>query len=134
MADRLTFILCSAFLLGAGASSLALAQSAGSVLPDPTRPPAAFYAPAETSAEVTGPVLQSVVIPAKGRPVAVIGGQEVKLGGRYGESRLIRLTEREAVLEGPAGIERLQLTPGVEKTNIKIKSPAANRAQGGSKP
>ena len=36
---------------------------------------------------------------------------------RFGEARLIRVSEREAVLEGPEGIERLQLTPGIEKTN-----------------
>jgi len=79
-------------------------------------------------------VLQSVKIPKKGKPVAVIGGQQVRLGELYGDSRLIRLTEREAVLQGPAGTERLMLTPGIEKTNIITKSPAAKRAQSGGKP
>ena len=79
-------------------------------------------------------MLQSVVIPKKGKPVAVIGGKQVRLGELYGESRLIKLTEKEAVLEGAAGIERLMLTPGIEKTNIITKSPAARRAKSGGKP
>ena len=79
-------------------------------------------------------MLQSVKIPKKGKPLAVIGGQQVRLGEFYGDSRLIRLTEREAVLQGPAGTERLMLTPGIEKTNIITKSPAAKRAQSGGKP
>ena len=134
MADRLTFFLGVALLLAAGALSPAWAQSSGAALADPTRPPAAFYEPADAAVELTGPVLQSVVIPAKGRPIAVIGGQEVRLGGLYGDSRLVRLTEREAVLEGPDGTLRLPLTPGIEKTNITTKSPAARSAQRGSKP
>ena len=68
----------------------------------------------------------------------MIGGQQVYLGEMYGESRLIKLSEREAVLEGPGGVERLMLTPGVEKTNIVMKklnrSPAPRRAQSEGKP
>ena len=101
---------------------------------DPTRPPFGFSDPAPDTGEVTGPVLQSVMIPKKGKPVAIIGGQQVRLGEMYGESRLTKLSEREAVLEGPAGIERLLLTPGIEKTYIITKSPAARRVQSGGKP
>jgi MSHA biogenesis protein MshK len=56
-----------------------------------------------------------VLTPKKGKPTAVIGGQVVPLGGFVGEARLVRLSETEAVLEGPEGIERLYLTPDVEK-------------------
>lgn len=89
-------------------------------LSDPTRPPAGLADAADggDGAQVVGaPVLQSILLPraGKGRAVAVIGGQQVAVGERYGELRLIRLNEHEAVLEGPAGVERLQLTPGVEK-------------------
>ena len=127
---RLTLLLAVGMLVG-----LVHAESANlSALPDPTRPPAAFYEPANDAGEVTGPVLQSVVIPVKGRPVAVISGQQVTLGGRYGESRLIRLSESEAVLQGPAGVERLPLTAAVTKTPIVNQSPAARRARRGSQP
>ena len=110
---------------------------AQTVMADPTRPPAGVVA-GETTDEQTGPVLQSVIVPKKGKPVAVIGGKQVAVGEMYGESRLIKLTEREAVLEGPAGVERLWLTPGIEKTNIRMKtekkSTAVQPAQMGSKP
>ncbi len=116
----------------------AVSAPAQTLLNDPTRPPAGVLAAIPDTAVVTGPVLQSIVIPKKGKPIAVIGGQQVRLGGLYGESRLVRLTEREAVLDGPAGIEHLLLTPGIEKTNIirknLTKSPAAKPAQSGSKP
>ena len=127
---RLGLLLISVVL-----SSGAMAQTA---LADPTRPPAGISAPVTDSMEVTGPVLQSVIIPKKGRPVAVIGGQQVRLGEMYGESRLVRLTEREAVLESAAGTERLMLTPGIEKTNMisktTTKTPSARRVQSGSTP
>lgn len=130
MVNRLKPIVGAALLALAGG---AFAQAA---LPDPTRPPASLSAPvsAEDAELYAGPVLQSVKIPSKGRPVAVIGGQQVRLGEKYGESRLIRLTEREAVLEGPGGVERLMLTPGIEKINIITKTPAARRARRGSQP
>ena len=131
MADRLKLLALALFLLAPSVPERAWAQT---LLSDPTRPPMGIIAPTPDAGEVTGPVLQSVVIPKKGRPVAVIGGKQVKLWEMYGESRLIRLTEREAVLQGPAGIERLMLTPGVEKTNIISKSPAARRAQSGGMP
>jgi len=120
-------------LLLAGATAFAQAD-----LADPTRPPAGLVAEATSSEAVTGPVLQSVLIPRKGRAMAVIGGQPVRLGEMYGESRLIKLTEREAVLEGPSGVERLLLTPGIEKTNIAMKktnkSPVLRRTQSEGNP
>jgi hypothetical protein len=54
----------------------------------------------------------------------------------YGEQRLTRLTEREAVLEGPSGVERLLLTPDAVKTNIVTpktrKTTAPRSAQRGN--
>jgi len=131
MVNRLNLILAATLW-----SLMACAWSQTASLPDPTRPPASVSSPQSlTDAEAaTGPVLQSVKIPKKGKPVAVIGGQQVKLGELYGESRLIKLTEREAVLEGPTGVEHLMLTPGIEKIIIITKSPAAKRVRSGSKP
>lgn len=91
-------------------------------LADPTRPPAVFQSESAAAQTPGVPVLQSVLLPKKGRAMAVIGGQPVFLGGMYGESRLVRLTEREAVLEGPGGVEHLPLTPGIEKTNVVMKN------------
>lgn len=117
--------------------ALAFSASAQSQISDPTRPPAGFIQEGDSSGTVvTGPVLESVMIPKKGKPLAVISGQPVRLGEQYGESRLIRVNEREAVLEGPSGIERLALTPGIEKTNIvtRNKSPASSGTRSRSKP
>ena len=109
-------------------------EPAGSALADPTRPPASMAGDTAVAVGESGPVLQSVIIPKKGKPMALIGGQQVVLGGVYGDSRLIALTEREAVLKGPAGIEHLYLTPGIEKTNNIAKPPAAIRGQNKGKP
>ena len=114
--------------------ALALPLAAGAQIADPTRPPVGVAETADDAGAVAGPVLQSVLIPKNGRPLAVIDGQQVRLGERLGERRLVKLSEREAVLDGPLGIERLQLTPGVEKTNVvakkATKTPARGRAQG----
>lgn len=86
-------------------------------LRDPTQPPAALMPvlPAERS-EAAGPVLQSIILRKGHKPQAIIGGERVELGGRYGELRLVRVNENSVVLQGPGGRETLQLTPAVQKT------------------
>lgn len=101
---------------------IAAPLNAQSVLPDPTRPPPGFSDEGASTAEaVRGPVLESVMIPRKGRPVAIISGRAVRLGETWGDDRLIRLSEHEAVLEGAAGTVHLRLTPDVEKNPIVRK-------------
>ena len=120
MADHLRDgALASVLLIGL---ALALPSAAQVPMADPTRPPPGVER-GEPQPDVAGSLLQSVLIPKKGRPLAVIGGQTVPLGGKYGESTLVRVTERDVVLEGPEGVERLLLTPAAEKTMLK-KSPA----------
>lgn len=104
-------------------TSTAVAQSA-----DPTRPPAAWLIPADDAARSAGDAggglrLQSVKMPQGGRPVAVIGGKTVALGGRVGGATLVRLNEREAVLQGADGVTHLYLTPDVEKQMIETPKP-----------
>lgn len=123
MADRLSLVsglLAWALLLPAGA------WAQHGALADPTRPPPGVDRGAP-AVEAGASLLQSVLIQKKGRPVAVIGGQTVPLGGKYGDSTLTAINEREVVLEGPDGVERLRLTPAVEKT--MIKHPPARRAR-----
>ncbi len=122
MASRLRLLrvavqACGVWACLALVSASAQAQ-AQTPLADPTRPPAGVLDPATAEDTAGGRVLQSVLIPRQGKPLAVIDGQLVRLGQRYGDARLIRVNEREAVLDGPEGIERLPLTPGIEKTNI----------------
>ncbi len=106
---------------------IALTQG-GNVLAagDPTRPPAAWLSqPVSTggAGEDGGPRLQSVLIPQRGKPVAVISGTTVVLGGQVGDARLVKLTEREAVLQGADGVTHLYLTPDVKKQLIVAPSP-----------
>lgn len=95
---------------------------------DPTRPPAAWLSQAGVPATESGsPRLQSVLMPQRGKPVAVIAGKTVPLGAAFGDAVLVRLTEREAVLHGPDGVTRLYLTPDVDKQ--MIVAPAAGKAR-----
>lgn len=81
-------------------------------LRDPTRPPAAMLAPASAaSAPADAPQLQSVLLGKGRKPAAVISGQLVLLGGQLGDAKLVRVTERGAVLKGPQGETTLALTP-----------------------
>lgn len=114
-------------------AALALAAPAFAEADDPTRPPAAWLAPADAGSSAAddggGLRLQSVKLPQRGKAVAVISGQTVVVGERIGDATLIRLTEREAVLQGADGVTHLYLTPDVEKQMIVTpKSRKAGKA------
>ena len=88
--------------------------NADEMLRDPTRPPPGVYA-AEDGAEIeTGPVLQSVRV-AQGRYTAVISGETVRVGSRYGDARVVRIRETEVVLKTGNSLQTLKLFPDVEK-------------------
>lgn len=100
------------------AAGPALAQS------DPTRPPQLLAAPAAAAggtAEPGGQRLAAIML-SKDRKFAVIDGQEVALGGRLGDARLVRLTETEATL-------RSRTETVVLKLGADLKTPV-----GGAKP
>jgi len=95
------------------------------VMIDPTRPPPGVYAP-ESAEKATGaPVLQSVMITPTAR-TAIIGGEEVKLGAKFGDARVIKITETEVVLRTTGGTETLKMYPGVE---IKAVQPPQKAKQ-----
>lgn len=100
---------------------LLVPAAAAQGLADPTRPPVGMAETVAATADTGGPVLQSVML-AQGRKVAVISGEMVALGGRYGSSRLVKLTETEAVLKNGGEITVLRMYPLVDK-----------RAAGGAK-
>lgn len=85
-------------------------------LRDPTRPPAELGVGAEMAAK--GPILQSVLI-SRGRKSAIIDGQVVGLGGKYGEARVVKITESEVVLKTGTITETLRLFPDVEKRSAR---------------
>jgi MSHA biogenesis protein MshK len=104
-------------------------ESGAQILNDPTRPPAGINAAdAADGAAARGPVLQSVKISPTERS-AIIGGEVVKLGAKYGEARVIRITENEVVLRSASGTEILRMYPGVE---IKPVVPAAPKTGAGA--
>jgi MSHA biogenesis protein MshK len=93
---------------------LALTAGAQGIMADPTRPPGALATTAGDGVTTGGPVLQSVML-SPGRKMAMISGEMVVLGGRYGSARLVKLTESEAVLKDGAETTVLKLFPLVEK-------------------
>lgn len=99
---------------------LAIAQG----LTDPTRPPAALRnaQDGEAQSAFSGPVLQSVLV-SPGRKVAIISGKTVKLGEKYGDARVTKITESEVTLKGAHGVQILKLYPGVEKDTTSHRKP-----------
>lgn len=87
---------------------------AAEILPDPTRPPAEAGLSGDVAAVASGPVLQSVML-RPGHRAAVISGQLLAEGARFGDSKLIKISEGEVILLGPEGRQTLKLFPGVEK-------------------
>lgn len=126
--------LAPAALLWACAS-MAVAQG----LPDPTRPSFAVT-PAPGASAPAGEaawVLQSVLLGTGGTPgvrAAVISGQLVSVGERLGDARLLRVTERSAVLHGPQGLTTLWLIADVEKQELPARTSRAPAALGSQAP
>lgn len=121
MTSRLTvWLVCMA----AGIAALpALAQ-----LNDPTRPPGAAAgttAGGDPGAPGQG-LLQSVKISPTERS-AIIGGEVVKLNGKYGDARVIRITENEVVLRTANGTETLRMYPDVSMKPVVEPAPAKAR-------
>ena len=87
---------------------------------DPTRPPADVAVKAPVVEGVAAPVqqLQSVIISPK-RRAAIINGEVVELGGKYGDAVLTRVTEDEVVLKSGESQQVLKLYPAVDKTKSK---------------
>jgi MSHA biogenesis protein MshK len=118
MAEYLTRVL-DGLLAGAMATLTALAVSTvvhAQGLPDPTRPPAIIESAGEQNASVasSGPVLQSVLI-SPTRRIATINGQVLKPGDKFGEARVMKITENEVVLRNGQEMQTLKLFPQVEK-------------------
>lgn len=111
MVKRLIQII-TAVALGWVATQVAATE----MLPDPTRPPleAGFATAGASVTRDAGPVLQSVKI-APGHRTAVISGQLLAEGDRFGTAKLVSINESEVTLLGPEGRQKLKLFPGVEK-------------------
>lgn len=111
-------------IVGGGTANFVFAQKPPSlpVMADPTRPPAELTAPvADSVAGADGkPVaasggLQAVILRKGAKPMAVINGDVVSLGGKIGDARLVKISETEAELDGPNGKEVMRMMPTVDK-------------------
>lgn len=86
-------------------------------LADPTRPPTSLGTSPEPHAatNAAGPELQSVLI-SPTRRVAIINGQSIKLGEKFGEATLVKIGESEVVLRNGQDVQVLKLFPNVQKS------------------
>lgn len=103
-------------------------------LPDPTRPATEFL-PSGGAAGSAGQVptddgLRTILI-SPDRRSAVINGQQVPLGGKVGDERLMAVCEDSVVLQGADGRHEVSLYPGViikGRGNKHCITPAAKQS------
>lgn len=82
------------------------------VLPDPTAPPASA---ASESGETRPATALTAIKLSRKQKIAVIDGQEVALGDRYQDARVVRISEGEVVLRRGRELTVLKLYPDLEK-------------------
>lgn len=92
------------------AAGLALPLAAGA-LQDPTAPPT-MVAPGEAAGT---DIPLTAIMQVGNRRIAIIGGQEIAVGGRYQGARVVRITESEVVLRRDGDTTVLKLYPLVDK-------------------
>lgn len=105
---------------------LVLAQA----LTDPTQPPASLAAPGALPAaaggvDLSGPVLQSILMSREegGRRIAVINGELLRQGARYGDAVVERVGEAEVVLRRGKKRETLRLFPATPGGGKPVEKP-----------
>jgi MSHA biogenesis protein MshK len=99
---------------------LLCAAAQAQTLADPTRPPTALRVgagAARGSGEREALILQSVIISDTSRS-AIISGEHVKLGGKIGGARLVKVSEAAVVLLTGDSRRTLKLFPGVSKRAV----------------
>lgn len=111
-------------LLLAACSLCVLQIATAEPLPDPTRPAIDLNSSGAGSASDVAPDeavprgLQSVIISPQYR-AAIINGETVRLGGEYGNSRLVEVRENSVVLQNRQGQRVLELFPKVNMKKIE---------------
>ncbi len=106
--------------------------AAAEPLPDPTLPAIDLNSTGTGSAAEVVPEdtvshgLQSVIISPQYR-AAIINGETVSLGGKYGDSRLVEVRENSVVLQNAQGRRVLELFP-----KVSIRKSEAVRHESGT--
>ena len=89
---------------------------------DPTRPPPEILGgAAQPSDAPAGGSPAQVVVISKDRRQATINGRTVDLGGRYGNSTVVGISDQQIVLRGPDSTEVIRLYSSV---NRRMRQPA----------
>lgn len=105
-------------------------------LPDPTRPPASIFLPAEGrgARENLSSGLHTIII-SDSRRAAIIDGQTVELGGEHHGARLIEVNEGGVVLQRAQTRQVLTLFPGVKinRNETPVTEPAETNKVSGEK-
>lgn len=94
-------------------------------VPDPTRPPAG-QDPVDGVAAPLDSGIQTVILRPGGKSAAVINGQYLRVGDKFGDKRVLKIGESEVVLKGESGREVIKVTPAIEK--IPAKKSAARKS------
>ena len=97
-------------------AGVALAQE----LPDPTKPPTTLrpgHDTNSTSHQIAEPTLQSIII-SPTRRVAIIAGQTLKQGDKFGNAVVVKITETAVVLRNGTELRTLRLFPDIEKQSL----------------
>ncbi|PHV29022.1 MSHA biogenesis protein MshK [Janthinobacterium sp. BJB426] len=100
--------------------NLAWPGAQAQALDDPTRPPAALWAPANTTPVVAArPQLQSVLISTEpgGRRLAVIDGQTVRVGSKVAGAVVTEIRDTAVVLRRGKSLETFKLYPSSKTDN-----------------
>jgi MSHA biogenesis protein MshK len=100
------------------------AVSAQRLTVDPTRPPAGYgMGAADGERDTAGGIrLQSILISPTHRE-AIINGMRVRLGAKFGDAVLVKVSESEVVLRSGAVQQVLRIHPGVEKRELPPVAP-----------
>jgi hypothetical protein len=102
-------------------------------LPDPTRPaidPAGGGVSPDAKPVVSSEGLRTIII-ALDRRSAIINGQQIPLGGKFGEERLMAVCEDSVVLQGVDGKREVSLYPDVViegRRNTHCITPASKKS------
>lgn len=106
---------CFSFLM----ASMVMAQTTT----DPTRPPDSIgTGNGDAIPATSGPVLQSVMISEHSK-TAIISGQTVKLHQKFGEFRLVHISETEVILQNGKAQQVLKLFPDIQKKPVNKSTP-----------
>ena len=74
--------------------------------------------------------MQTVILRRGGKSGAVINGQYVVVGDKFGDKRVLKISESEVVLEGESGREVIKATPAIEKVPAKKAAAVTRRTRG----